>query len=109
MARRVWEYHLGMIPKADAKVDLLPADASAAAAHKTGETTGETPSVSVGRLVSGSAPGALLVDFDGNPNGPLPARSVVALDARALDEAIAARRVAVLLFENGDARLPIII
>jgi hypothetical protein len=31
------------------------------------------------------------------------------LDARALDEAIAARRAAVLLFENGDPRLPIII
>ena len=75
----------------------------------SGTAAGGAPSVKVGRLVSGSVPGALLVDYDGNGSGPLPARSVVALDARALDEAIAARRAAVLLFENGDPRLPLII
>jgi uncharacterized protein DUF6484 len=63
----------------------------------------------VGRLVAGSAPGKLMVDFDGNAHGPLAARTVVALDQRALDEAIAVRRTAVLLFENGDARLPIVV
>lgn len=54
----------------------------------------------VGRLVVGSAPGKLKVDFDGNSHGPLAARTVVALDQRALDEAIAVRRTAVLLFEH---------
>jgi Domain of unknown function (DUF6484) len=92
-----------MIPKTDrSSTDPLAVVAS-------GSSTGGAPSVKVGRLISGSAPGALLVDFDGNGEGPLSARSVVALDSRALEEAIAARRVAVLLFENGDPRLPIII
>ena len=65
--------------------------------------------VKVARLVAGSVPGKVIVDFDGNPHGPLAARTVVALDQRALDEAIAVRRMAVLLFENGDARLPIVV
>jgi len=63
----------------------------------------------VGRLVAGSAPGRLMVDFDGNPHGPLAARTVLALDQRGLDEAVAVRRMVVLLFENGDARLPIVV
>ena len=63
----------------------------------------------VGRLVAGSAPGRLMVDFEGNAHGPLAARTVVALDQRALDEAIAVRRTVVLLFENGDQRLPIVV
>lgn len=63
----------------------------------------------VGRLVAGSVPGRLMVEFDGNAHGPLTARTVVSLDQRALDEAIAVRRTAVLLFENGDPRLPIVV
>ncbi len=63
----------------------------------------------VGRLVAGSVPGRLMVEFDGNARGPLAARTVTALDQRALDEAIAVRRTAVLLFENGDPRLPIVV
>jgi hypothetical protein len=63
----------------------------------------------VGRLVAGSAPGAWMVDFDGNSHGPLAARTVVSLDQRGLDEAIVVRRMAVLLFENGDLRLPIVV
>src|SRR5215467_13924200 len=63
----------------------------------------------VGRLVAGSVPGRLMVEFDGNAHGPLAARTVMALDQRALDEAIAVRRTAVLLFENGDPRLPIVV
>lgn len=63
----------------------------------------------VGRLVAGSAPGKLLVEFEGNARGPLVARTVVALDQCVLDEAIAVRRTVVLLFENGDARLPIVV
>jgi len=63
----------------------------------------------VGRLVAGSVPGRLMVELDGNARGPLPARTVMALDQRALDEAIAVRRTAVLLFENGDPGLPIVV
>ena len=63
----------------------------------------------VGRLCAGSTPGAWRVDFDGDPHGPLAARTLVSLDQRALDEAIAVRRMAVLLFENGDSRLPIVV
>lgn len=66
-------------------------------------------SVKVGRLVTGSAPGALRVDFDGNAAGPLTARSVVALDEATVREAIAVRQLVVLLFENGDPRLPIVV
>ncbi len=95
--------------KTDQKTDRKTDRSSEPLAVVAGTAAGGAPSVKVGRLVSGSAPGALLVDYDGNGSGPLPARSVVALDARALDEAIAARRAAVLLFENGDPRLPIII
>jgi len=63
----------------------------------------------VGRLVAGSVPGRLMVEFDGNARGPLAARTVITLDQRALDEAIAVRRMAVLLFENGDPGLPIVV
>jgi hypothetical protein len=63
----------------------------------------------VGRLAEGSKPGALLVDFDGNGQGPIAARSVVALDEAALSMALAARQPVVLLFENGDLRLPIVV
>jgi hypothetical protein len=83
----------------------VPVEAGAA-------TTAAAPgglTMKVGRLVAGSAPGKVMVDFDGNAHGPLVARTVVALDQRALDEAVAVRRTAVLLFENGDARLPIVV
>jgi len=63
----------------------------------------------VGRLVEGSKPGALLVDFEGNGLGPVAARSVVPLDQAALATALAARQPVVLLFENGDLRLPIVV
>ena len=80
---------------------------SEAAAAATGAAAGAA--VKVGRLVTGSAPGALLVEFDGNGAGPLAARSVVALDQPALRDAVAARQPVVLLFENGDPRLPIVV
>src|SRR5882762_10298417 len=63
----------------------------------------------VGRLAPGSTPAALVVDFDGNPAGPLAARSVVTLDEGTLRAAVHSRQPAVLLFENGDPRLPIVV
>jgi hypothetical protein len=58
-------------------------------------------------LAPGSLPGALLVEFDGS--GPLPARSTLPLDEAQITKAVADRQPAVLLFENGDARLPIVV
>ncbi|MBN2576211.1 MAG: hypothetical protein JXP73_16745 [Deltaproteobacteria bacterium] len=60
-------------------------------------------------MVRNSKPGALLVDFPGNAAGPVPARSVAALDEAALRDAVASRQEVVLLFENQDPRLPIVV
>ena len=65
--------------------------------------------VKVGYLVTGSRPGAIVVDFDGNGAGPLAARSIVGLDEVAIRDALASRRAVVLLFENGDPGLPIVV
>ncbi|MFY2561072.1 DUF6484 domain-containing protein [Corallococcus terminator] len=52
--------------------------------------------------------GTLLVDFEGNPTGPVAARLAVALDADAVRVAVSTRQKAVLLFENGDPGKPFI-
>ena len=67
------------------------------------------PAVKVGSLAPGCKANALLVDFDGNPAGPLPARSVVGLDEAAIRNALLSRQPVVLAFENEDRRLPIIV
>jgi uncharacterized protein DUF6484 len=51
----------------------------------------------------------LLVDFDGNASGPLTAECAVHLERREIDEAIAARRRAVLLFDGDDASRPVLV
>jgi hypothetical protein len=79
-----------------------PSDAIAAVA------TASSAPIKVGRLAPDSKPGALVVDFDGNTEGPLPARSLVVLDKTAISQAVGARRSVVLLFENQDPRLPIV-
>lgn len=61
-----------------------------------------------GHLVGLDASGVPHVDFPGNTAGPVPARLATVLDARALQEAVARRQKVVLLFENGDPRLPFI-
>lgn len=65
--------------------------------------------VKVGCLASGSKPGAVVVDYDGNTAGPLSARSIVVLDEVTIRDALRSRQPVVLLFENGDPRLPIIV
>jgi hypothetical protein len=65
--------------------------------------------VKVGTLAPGCKVGALLVDFAGNAAGPLPARSLVALDDATIRQSLANRQGVVLLFENEDPRLPIIV
>jgi hypothetical protein len=65
--------------------------------------------VKVGCLAPGSKPGALVVDFKGNAAGPLAARSIAVPSEAAIREGVLSRQQVVLLFENGDPRLPIII
>ena len=67
------------------------------------------PEARVGWLVAGSTCEAPLVDFPGNPAGPVIARSVVAIDEATLSQAVETRRGAVLMFERGRADLPIIV
>jgi len=74
-----------------------------------GQTATAGASVKVGWLAPGSAPGAILVDFEGNAAGPLAARVVVALDEATIRGALLSRQSVVLLFENGDPRLPIVV
>jgi len=62
----------------------------------------------VGWATGTDAAGRLLVDFEGNPSGPQPAQTTVALTPHAIQEAVAARQRVVLIFENGDPRLPVI-
>jgi hypothetical protein len=63
----------------------------------------------LGWLVGSDAEGHFLVDYDGNRAGPLVARRTITLEPQELRDAIAARRKAVLLFENGDPRLPLVV
>jgi uncharacterized protein DUF6484 len=52
----------------------------------------------------------LLVDFEGNARGrPLPAPCTVRLRRSEIDEAVASRRGAVLLFEGDDPSRPIVV
>lgn len=55
-----------------------------------------------------SPPGSLLIDFEGNRLGPLPARSTVPLTPEQLQQAIDSRQGVVLMFEKGDPSLPLI-
>jgi hypothetical protein len=63
----------------------------------------------MGRLVEGSAPGKLKVDFAGHRGGPVAARTTVPLDAATIGRAVATKRGVLLLFENGDPALPVVI
>ncbi|WIG93877.1 DUF6484 domain-containing protein [Myxococcus sp. SDU36] len=63
----------------------------------------------VGWLAGASASGALLVDFEGNRSGPLPARTTVALAPDVIRRASVERQGALLLFEKGDPALPVLV
>jgi Domain of unknown function (DUF6484) len=67
-----------------------------------------TPGIVIGRLLAGSASAAPLVDFPGNGEGPLRARTTLVLDAATVDRAVVTGQGATLVFENGDPRLPIV-
>ena len=63
--------------------------------------------VRIGWIAGFDARRGLLVDFPGS-HGPVPARSVVPLDKAAAARAAADRQGAVLQFERGDPRLPVL-
>jgi hypothetical protein len=86
------------------------AHAPARAAHRPSIQVGTSgaASVVVGHLVLGSSLATPLVDFPGNPNGPTRARWALPVNGPLLDRAVATRQGALLVFENGDPRLPIV-
>ncbi len=63
----------------------------------------------MGWLVGVDGAGGPVVDFPGNRGGPLAARRTLPLEPEALQHAVARRQGVMLLFENGDPRLPVII
>jgi len=65
-------------------------------------------SVVVGRLLPGGTATSPLVDFSGNVQGPVRARTAMVMDAAMIDRAVATGQGALLVFENGDPRLPIV-
>ncbi len=62
-----------------------------------------------GWLVGLNDQGRLLVDYPGNPFGPLRARTTIVLDPTELTRAVGEQRAALLLFEEGDPGRPIIV
>jgi hypothetical protein len=67
------------------------------------------PHARVGRLVAIDAHGVALVDYRGNPSGPLPAVVAVPLDREELQTAAKSHAQAVLLFDGGDPLKPILV
>lgn len=62
-----------------------------------------------GRLVGHNEQGRLLVDFAGNPFGPLRARTTVVLAPDELQRAVNEQCPVLLLFEEGDPGRPIVV
>jgi hypothetical protein len=85
-----------------------PADSSGAGTPGA-ETLEPITAPRTGWLVGADGEGRPLVDFHGNRAGPLVARRTLPLEPEVLQRAVAHRQGVVLLFENGDPRLPLII
>ncbi|MCX4240948.1 DUF6484 domain-containing protein [Paraliomyxa miuraensis] len=84
-------------PKESADVVELPVELGPITAPRTG------------RLVGHNEQGRLLVDFPGNPFGPLRARTTVVLAPDDLQRAVQEQRAVLLLFEEGDPGRPIVV
>ena len=69
----------------------------------------ERPSGPIVGSVTSYKGGDVHVDFPGNESGPLLARVSAALDGMALQEAATTGQDALLLFEGGDARKPVLL
>lgn len=93
-----------MATKRRTDIPLAPVQQASAMAGAPSAPSGPV----VGRLLAGSQPGAPIVDFSGNRAGPLRARTTLMLDEVTLDHAIRTGQAAVLIFEQGDHRLPIV-
>lgn len=79
-----------------------------AAARELVEQAGQPISgVRVGWIAGFDVQRGVLVDFPGSA-GPVPARSIIPLDRQAVERAVADRQGAVLQFENGDPKLPVL-
>jgi hypothetical protein len=86
---------------------------SAASSPKTGAADSETQEpiwgARMGWLVGADGAGLPRVDFEGNAAGPLVARRTVPLPPELLQGTAAQPQRVVLMFENGDPRLPLIV
>ncbi|MCC6419417.1 MAG: hypothetical protein IT429_14370, partial [Gemmataceae bacterium] len=69
----------------------------------------EAPGVRVGRVVRVTPEGKALVDFPGNAQGPVEARSLLGAVAPGSAGAALDNRPVLLVFEEGDPALPIIL
>jgi Domain of unknown function (DUF6484) len=68
----------------------------------------EAVSFRVGEIVQITKKGYALIDYPGNPMGPLVARSIISAPPKQTNEGDACAPV-LLVFENGDPSLPIIV
>jgi hypothetical protein len=82
---------------------------SSAEAIKRLELSSRIEGVRVGTIVKVDETGEVLVDFPGNPEGPVAARVTSAFAIKKLKRAVATRQEVLLAFENNDPGLPIII
>jgi uncharacterized protein DUF6484 len=67
------------------------------------------PATVLGWLTPASTAASLFVDFPGNARGPIAARATIALDEATIHRALAKRQSVALVFERGDAGLPIVL
>jgi Domain of unknown function (DUF6484) len=70
---------------------------------------GPITSPRAGQLVGHNEQGRLLVDFPGNPFGPLRARTTLVLAPEELQRAVQEQHAVLLLFEEGDPGRPIVV
>lgn len=89
--------------KNDPGAQVLPIDRSASAG-----ALAPSGGAIVGWLVRFTAEEGPVVDYPGNPHGPLPARTVVTFDPGSAAAAIAERRGVVMLLERGRDDSPIV-
>ena len=67
------------------------------------------PGARVGKLVEWSNDRGALVDYPGNPHGPVAARSIVPLDAERVARALAGAHEVLLVFDDGQSDRPIVV
>ena len=63
----------------------------------------------LGTITAWSAEGGVVVDYDGNVHGPLPALSLVALSSEEVEAHIASGTQVLLTFDRGQSERPIIL